>query len=111
MIHKKNILFFIGGTFPAGGAERHLFRLIKNLKESELYNIELMLINENFNIFEDLNIKIHHFKVGRRLIGFQTLLSLIRLRKKIKKFALIHSFLNETNFISALFKLFNKKLN
>jgi len=109
MIHKKNILFFIGGSFPAGGAERHLFRLIKNLKESELYNIELMLINENFNIFEDLKIKIHHFKVGRRLISFQTLLSLIRLRKKIKKFALVHSFLNETNFLSVLFKLFNKK--
>jgi GalNAc-alpha-(1->4)-GalNAc-alpha-(1->3)-diNAcBac-PP-undecaprenol alpha-1,4-N-acetyl-D-galactosaminyltransferase len=109
MIHKKNILFFIGGTFPAGGAERHLFRLIKNLKEAELYNIELMLINENFNIFEDLKIKIHHFKVGRRLISFQTLLSLIKIRKKIKKFALVHSFLNETNFISALFKLFNKK--
>ena len=54
MIHKKNILFFIGGAFPAGGAERHLFRLINSLKELELYNIELMLINENFNIFEDL---------------------------------------------------------
>lgn len=109
MIQKKSILFFIGGTFPAGGAERHLFRLIKNLKELDLYNIELILINENFNIFKDLKIKIHHFKVGRRLISAQTLLSLIRLRKKIKKFALVHSFLNETNFLSVFFKLFNKK--
>ena len=108
MIHKKNILFFIGGSFPSGGAERHLFRLIRSLKELELYNIELMLINENFNIFENLNIKIHHFKVGRRLISAQTLLSLIKLRKKIKKFTLVHSFLNETNFLSVFFKLFSK---
>ena len=110
MNQKKNILFFIGGSWPPGGAERHLFRLIKNLTESELYNIELMLLNENFNIFEELNIKIHYFKIGKRLISYQTLLSFIRLRKKLNKFVLVHSFLNDTNFLSILFKLFNKNI-
>ena len=85
-LKKINILFFIGGAHPSGGAERHLFRLIKNLEKLKNFNIELMTINENLNIFNDLDIKKHHFKIGKRLISIQTLYSIIKFRKKIKKF-------------------------
>ncbi|MBL7087103.1 MAG: glycosyltransferase [Candidatus Cloacimonetes bacterium] len=98
------ILFLIG-SYQIGGAELHLYKLIRELKNQIDFSIELILLSNEFGRYKELDIPIYKIRTGKHLISIKTFLSILNISRKFRgNVTIIHSFLNEANFIASVLK-------
>ena len=103
--HKNVRLLFLIGSYQIGGAELHLYKLIKELKNQIDFSIELILLSNEFGRYKELNTPIYEIRTGKHLISIKTFLSILNISRKFRgNVTIIHSFLNEANFIAGIMR-------